>query len=201
MLIRNVSILLGKELEFVKSTSIRISNGKIKEIKTNLRPNKNEIVFDGEGLLMIPGLINSHTHIGDSIGKDIGIEANVETKIHPVTGFKHRILKNTEMSHLEAFVRTSCLSMIRKGITTFIDFREGGLAGINLLRNATLGTPIRPFILGRIEYYQDRKEIKNNLSIPDSQKSDLKNLVKSCHGLGISGPNEFSNSTLKYFSS
>lgn len=201
MLIRNISLLSGRELEYIKSASVRISNGLFREISTNLCPYTNEVVLDGEGLLMIPGLVNSHTHIGDSIAKDIGIESNIDAKIHPVTGFKQRILKNSNVSHLTSFVRNSCLSMIKKGITTFIDFREGGIEGISLLRNATFGIPIRPIILGRIEYYQDSNDISSNLPIPSSQKSKVKNLVSDCHGLGISGPNEFSDSALRYFSS
>jgi len=200
MLIKNISLLLGKELEYIPSTSIRISDDYIEEIGNNLRPCKNEEKFDADGLLMMPGLINSHTHIGDSIAKDIGIESDIETKIHPVSGFKQKILKTTDESHLKSFIRTSCLSMIRKGITTFIDFREGGIDGINLLRDATMGVPIRSIILGRIEYYQDSKSVKNNITIPNSQKSDLENLSRRCHGLGISGANEFSDSALEYLS-
>ena len=37
------------------------------------------------------------------------------------------------------------------------------------------------------------------MSIPESGKKDLQNLLKNCAGLGISGPNEFSDSALRYF--
>ena len=101
------------------------------QIGEKISPNKNETILDCEGLLMIPGLINSHTHIGDSIAKDIGIDFGVEEKIHPISGFKQKILTNSDQSHLTSFVRNSCVSMIKKGITSFIDFREGGFEGIN----------------------------------------------------------------------
>ncbi len=199
MLIRNVSLLYGKELDYVARTNVRISGKHIGQIGKGLKPNNKEQVIDCEGLLMMPGFINSHTHIGDSIGKDIGINSSVESKIHPVSGFKQKILKNSEISHLTNFIRNSCISMIRKGITTFIDFREGGLEGVNILKNASSTIPIRPITLGRINYYQDFKLIRQNSSLPDPQKSDLIVLLKNCNGLGISGPNEFSNSALKYF--
>jgi cytosine/adenosine deaminase-related metal-dependent hydrolase len=199
MLIRNVSLLYGKELDYVKNTNVRISGKHIGQIGKKLSPHKNETVLDCEGLLMMPGLINSHTHIGDSIAKDIGIDSDVEEKIHPVSGFKQKILKNSDKSHLTSFVRNSCISMIRKGITSFIDFREGGIEGVNLLKNATLNIPIRAVILGRIEFYQDSKSIKSNATIPESYKLDLRNLLMNCDGLGISGPNEFGDSSLRYF--
>jgi cytosine/adenosine deaminase-related metal-dependent hydrolase len=200
MLIKNVSLLYGIELDYIINTNIRISGSRIDKVARNLHPKKGEQTIDCEGLLLIPAFVNSHTHIGDSIGKDVGIDSDVESKIHPVTGFKQRILKRSEIPHLTSFVRNSCISMIRKGITTFVDFREGGLEGINLLRNAISGIPIRSVILGRINYYQDSKSIKKNASLSESKKSDLEKLLKSCDGLGVSGPNEFSNSVLKYFS-
>ena len=199
MLIKNASIFYGKELDYIQNTNVRISGKYIRQIGPKLSPSKDETVLDCEGLLIMPGLINSHTHIGDSIAKDIGIDSDIEEKIHPVSGFKQKVLKNSEKSHLTSFIKNSCISMIRKGITTFIDFREGGIDGINLLKNAASNIPIRPIILGRIEYYQDFKTIKKNISIPKSGKKDLRNLLTNCDGLGISGPNEFSDSALRYF--
>ncbi|MDE1769877.1 MAG: amidohydrolase family protein [Thaumarchaeota archaeon] len=199
MLIKNASIFYGKELDYIQNTNVRISGKYIRQIGPKLSPTREEKVLDCEGLLIMPGLINSHTHIGDSIAKDIGIDSDVEEKIHPVSGFKQKILKNSDKSHLTSFIKNSCMSMIRKGITTFIDFREGGIDGINLLKNAASDIPIRPIILGRIEYYQDFKTIKKNISIPESGKKDLRKLLTNCDGLGISGPNEFSDSALRYF--
>lgn len=199
MLIKNISLLYGPELDYIQNTSVRISEKHIEKIGAKLSPSKDEAVFDGEGLLMMPGLINSHTHIGDSIAKDIGIDSNVEEKIHPVSGFKQKILKNSDKSHLTSFVKNSCISMVKKGITSFVDFREGGIEGINLLKNAALDISIRPIILGRIEYYQDLRSIKNDIPIPQHNKSSLQNLLMDCDGLGISGPNEFSDSALRYF--
>ena len=199
MLIKNASIFYGRELDYIQNTHVRISGKYIREIGPKLSSHKDETVLDCEGLLIMPGLINSHTHIGDSIAKDIGIDSDVEEKIHPVSGFKQKILKNSDKSHLTSFVKNSCMSMIRKGITTFIDFREGGIDGINLLKNAASNIPIRPIILGRIEYYQDFKTIQKNVSIPESGKKDLRNLLTNCDGLGISGPNEFGDSALRYF--
>src|SRR5579864_4730754 len=90
--------------------------------------------------------------------------------------------------------------MIKKGITTFVDFREGGLDGIELLQNAIKELPIRSIILGRINYYQDLKSIKKNTLLPESKKKELDDLLKKCDGIGVSGPNEFSDSVLKFYS-
>ncbi|MBI1829714.1 MAG: cytosine deaminase, partial [Thaumarchaeota archaeon] len=94
----------------MNSTNIRISGQFINAIGTNLKPDNKEDVYDCEGLLMIPGFINSHTHVGDSIGKDIGLDFGVEEKIHPSIGIKQKILTNSQASHLTSFIRNSCLS-------------------------------------------------------------------------------------------
>jgi cytosine/adenosine deaminase-related metal-dependent hydrolase len=199
MLIKNISLFYGAELDYINNTNVRISGNRIDKIGAKLSPQKNEAMVDCEGLLMMPGLVNSHTHIGDSIAKDIGIDSGVEEKIHPVSGFKQKVLKNSDKSHLTSFIKNSCISMMKKGITSFIDFREGGIDGINLLKTASAGIPIRPIILGRAEYYQDVKAVKNNTQIPSSHIENIKNLLTNCDGLGISGPNEFSDSALTYF--
>ena len=200
MLLKNASILFGKELTFVSSTNLKISEQVFKKIKPNLRPSSHEESIDCEGLLVIPGLINSHTHIGDSIGKDFTLNSSVDAKIHPVFGAKQRLLKKTKPSHLSMFMKNTCLSMIGKGITTFVDFREGGLDGVLLLKKTLSNLPIRSIILGRLEYYQDQKLIRKNSPFLNSKKTELETILKKCDGIGISGANENSDAVLKYYS-
>ena len=50
-----------------------------------------------KGLLVIPGFINAHTHIGDSIGKDVTLDSSVDKKIHPVFGAKSKFLNTLVM--------------------------------------------------------------------------------------------------------
>jgi len=200
MLLKNASILCGKDLTFILSTNLKISQGIFKKIKPNIRPSTKESSFDCEGLIIIPGLINAHTHIGDSIGKDISLDSNVDAKIHPIIGAKQKILRETKPSHLANFMKNTCLSMIRKGTTTFVDFREGSLDGVLALKTVLSTIPIRSVILGRLEYYQDQKQIKKNTPFPNSKKEELGNLLKKCDGLGISGSNENSTCVLKYYS-
>jgi len=200
MLLKNASILYGKDLTYVSSINLKISGEIFKKIKPNLKPSSNEESIDCEGLIIIPGLINSHTHIGDSIAKDISLNSTVNQKIHPLLGVKQKILNESNPSHLANFMKNTCISMIKNGITTFVDFREGGLDGILLLKKVLSSLPIRSIILGRLEYYQNKKQIKKNIPIPNSKKNELVTLLKRCDGLGISGPNENSSSVLKYYS-
>jgi cytosine/adenosine deaminase-related metal-dependent hydrolase len=200
MLIKNISALTGQELDYVPNTEIRIQNNKFKKINSKIKPILKEESVDCEGLLMIPGFINAHTHIGDSVGKDVSLNNTVDEKIHPVFGAKSKILKNTSDEILGNFMKNTCYSMLRKGITTFVDFREGGLDGVILLKKILEGVPLRSIILGRMEFYQNAKEIKKNSSFPSTKSSELFELLKKCDGIGVSGANENSNSVLNYYS-
>ncbi|MBS3921784.1 MAG: amidohydrolase family protein [Nitrosarchaeum sp.] len=200
MLIKNVSVLLGKDLDFIPKTDIKIQDSRFKQIKSNIETNTKDETFDCEGLLLIPGFVNCHTHIGDSIGKDVVLNSSVDKRIHPVSGVKPLILKNTEKNHLTSFMKNSCQSMINKGITTFVDFREGGLEGVLQLKQILSELQIRGIILGRLEFYQGTSEIKKNKPIPKIKMNDLVELLKKCDGLGVSGANENSLSVLNYYS-
>jgi len=197
LILKNISILYGTELKYIESTNIKIKNGIFKKISKKI-PSKEKSI-DCSNLLLIPGLINSHTHIADSIGKDLSIDADVDSKIHPMIGLKQKLLKETPKKSLSKYMKNSAKSMIKKGITTFIDFREGGLDGVLLLKSALDNLPIRCIILGRIEHYNTKNEIKQNMSLPEEHIKQLIQLLKNCDGIGISGTNENSNSNLQLY--
>ena len=194
MILKNISILYGTELKYIESTDVQIKNGNFKKISKKISSKEKSI--DCSNLLLIPGFINSHTHIADSIGKDLSIDADVDSKIHPMIGLKQKLLKETPKKSLSKYIKNSAKSMIKKGITTFIDFREGGLDGILLLKSALDNIPIRCIILGRIEHYNTKNEIKQNMPLPKEHIKQLTQLLKNCDGIGISGTNENSNSNL-----
>ncbi len=200
MLIKNASILLGKELDFISNTNIKIQNNRFKRIQPKIGASSKEEIIDVEGLLIIPGFVNCHTHIGDSIGKDVTLNTSVNKKIHPVFGAKSKILNKTNKEILGSFMKNSCNSMLTKGITTFVDFREGGIDGVLLLKEILKKFPIRSIVLGRLNYYQSPNEIRKNVSLPKSKLQDLEELLKKCDGLGISGANENSTSVLNQYS-
>src|SRR6266498_5850754 len=203
LILKNISLFSGNDLEFVDSGCIVIGkHGLVTHVgKRSYDHNKeNERVFDGEGLLACPGFINAHTHIGDSFGKDIGIDSSFETRIHPIHGIKNKILQKSERKHLINFMRSSAISMMRNGVVVFADFREGGLQGIDQIKEATSGLSIKSIVLGRPEYYYDisRDFYKNRKFTPDVIKL-ICNILNFADGLGISGANENTDSSLNQY--
>ena len=226
LIIEDASILLGKELTFVSQGFIEIGkNGLI--IKTGAgtysknntlaksnRIDRNTRRINAEGFLVTPGFINAHTHIGDSVGKDVGVESGLDTRVHPIFGIKRSILKNTKPEHLRSFMRNSAISMMKKGITVFADFREGGEQGVQLLRDAISDLPIKSVILGRVEYYFDpsknkrkrknsrgvvvgkKGKLSESLDLTPRQLQNARQLLSASDGLGLSGANENTDDSL-----
>jgi cytosine/adenosine deaminase-related metal-dependent hydrolase len=161
LILKNASLLFGKDLAYVAEGYLEIGkDGIIKKAKRgpyhrgDYKKANNNTIFDAEGFLIIPGLINAHTHIGDSLGKDVAVDSGLDARVHPAHGAKQKILQS-KPDHLKTFIRSSALSMMKKGITTFADFREGGAEGVKLLRDAISGLPIKCIVFGRAEYYFD----------------------------------------------
>jgi cytosine/adenosine deaminase-related metal-dependent hydrolase len=212
VLIKNASLLRGPDLEFVERGTIEISDrGIITRVGTDqeLRHmDRKSSIFDAEGVLLVPGLINAHTHIGDSIAKDFASDPDLSSTIDPIVGIKSKILYRTDPAHLESFMRNTAISMLKNGIIAFADFREGGLNGVKLLRRAVSGLKIKPLVLGRVEKYfdptysQSNSGTKNKGSSIDSSvlPREVSDLLDVSDGLGISGTNENTNKSLTEYS-
>tara|TARA_Y100000590_G_scaffold43848_1_gene46678 strand:+ start:660 stop:1844 length:1185 start_codon:yes stop_codon:yes gene_type:complete len=198
LILKNISILYGTDLKFINSIDIQIKNDKFFKISKKI--SSNDKLINCSNLLLIPGLINCHTHIADSVGKDVSIDADVDSKIHPMIGLKQKLLKETPKPILSKYIKNSAKTMIKKGITTFVDFREGGTGGVVFLKKSLSKIPIRCVILGRLEHYNTKNEIQKNISLPVESSSKISEILKNCDGIGISGTNENSDSNLKSYS-
>ena len=194
--ITNASLLLGRELYYVEQGYIEIENGRITSTATGSYKGSSKRL-DAKGFLVIPGLINAHTHIADSIGKDIAVEQQLDARVHPVFGVKKKILQKSLPEHLKAFIRNSAILMMKKGIVAFADFREDGLEGIRLLKEAVDGLPIKCVTLGRINYYSSSPNDASGL--PPESGEQAKQLLEQADGLGISGANENTDAALAQY--
>lgn len=82
--IKDVKVLTMEENDYEKAT-VLVEDGKIKEIGENIEIPKDAEVYDGQGKVMIPGMIDAHTHVG--IGEEgIGWEgADYNEMSDPIT--------------------------------------------------------------------------------------------------------------------
>jgi cytosine/adenosine deaminase-related metal-dependent hydrolase len=187
-IIEKASLLLGRDLKYIESgfieigkngTILRAGPGNYSEKVLNNKTECNRSTIDSDGLLIIPGFKNAHTHIGDSLAKDVLVESGLNTRVHPVYGAKKVILEKSKPSHLKILMRASIISMMKKGIVAFADFREGGFEGLELLKQAISALPIKCIVFGRVEYYFDltkdtRADRKEKLVHDTSAKKNIK---------------------------
>jgi cytosine/adenosine deaminase-related metal-dependent hydrolase len=193
--ITNASLLFGRDLNYVEQGYIEIEKSKIISTGTGSYIGHRK-KMDAKGFLIIPGLINAHTHIADSIGKDIAAGQRLDARVHPVFGAKKKILQKSLPEHLKGFIRNSAISMMKTGIVAFADFREDGVEGISLLREAVEDLPIKCITLGRINYYSNPKEAGG---IPQEAIEQAKLVLERADGFGISGANENTETALAQY--
>lgn len=140
----NASILLGREFKFLEKGHIVIKQDKIKKVGSGLI--KDAINF--KDYLIMPSLINSHVHIGDSFAKEAVLGLNAEKAVGK-KGKKWQLYKKATEREILEEMKNSAEFMLSVGITHFADFREHENKGIALLRKAIKNFPIKAFIFGR----------------------------------------------------
>ena len=140
--------LLGEDLTLKENVEVLISdNGRIENITTNVDKSSCSFNYTFENHLPLPKFINSHTHIGDALLKDSAHNSSLKSAVGP-NGIKFQINSFTREERVNA-MRNSMKEMIDCGISTCLDFREGGIIGVYEIEEAMNGLPIHIKLLGR----------------------------------------------------
>ena len=135
-----------------------VENGKIIAIEDGDCPY--DVLAKG---LIVPPFVNSHTHCADG-GLKVPPSMSLEDLVAPPDGLKHRYLRTSTDAFLTDTIKNFAIASNSNGSGTFIDFREGGVHGCNLLRNASPESTI----LGRpVSEKYDPEEIDDILDIAD----------------------------------
>ena len=157
--------LIGEELEFKKNIRIKINrNGEISDLSFDPIEYPIDILNMPSKKLILPGLINSHVHIGDSFAKEKGFNRTLKEVVAPPNGIKHKLLEKTPVEIKSIGIKKALEEMINNGITCFVDFRERGLEGIRLLEKILGDNLINSIILGR---FKDVEELSSVYSEAD----------------------------------
>lgn len=160
-----------------------IKNGLIKEVCLGRK--KSEVGADHNGLIL-PAFINAHTHVGDSVMKDVPY-APLEKLVAP-GGLKHRILETTNDAELRDAIKSTAIDMLNLGTQLFCDFREGDARGVKILRGAIKGLSIGAKVFGRpvgVNPNLDANASRNN------DGADPAELMKVADGIGMSSTADY----------
>ena len=176
--ITNGLILKGIGLNPVKENIVIDDENKIIEISKDAKEGK---IIDASNKILCPRFINAHTHIGDSIIKDEGDGLSLDEVVKPPHGIKHIALESASDDELIKAMRESMWDMYNLGISHFIDYREGDLKGVKLLKEAAEGIPITPIILGRDSSFYGEDADYHQVKVA------IRKLLKHADGIGLSG--------------
>lgn len=173
--------LIGNNLELKENVSFIIDeNGRFSKINYDEPKEYIDLSEESKILMIIPGLINSHTHIVDNFAKEKGFNKDLVEIVAPPEGLKHILLNNTS-SEIKAYgIKKAVVEMLSNGITFFIDFREGGLNGTCFLKEVLYDTPINYLILGR--FLDD---------------SEIEPVFREADGIGLSSYRNLTDNTKK----
>ena len=176
--IANGLILKGIDLSPVKENIVIDDEYKIIEISKDAKEGE---IIDASDKIVCPRFINAHTHIGDSIIKDEGDGLSLDEVVKPPHGIKHLALESASDDELIEAMRDSMWDMYNLGISHFIDYREGGLEGVKLIKEASKDIPITPIILGRDSSFYGEDPNYHQVKVA------IRKLLKHADGIGLSG--------------
>lgn len=174
----NANILVGEELEIIKGF-LEIQNNKIKKIGEGEPPEEGIDLNNG---FVIPTFVNAHTHLADSVKKDIYI-GKKQPEVVGAEGKKFEALESSTREEKINAIKSSMNDMTRTGTSAHCDFREFGIEGIRLIKEA-IDPSLKTIILSR----------------PNNQEK-LSELLEASNGIGLSSIESLSKDSLRKVSS
>ena len=151
--------------------------------------------IDQGALVVIPGLYNGHTHMGDACLPDGATGLTLEEGFFRPYGYKYRELaKQSEADHI-AHMTHHLRYMARTGTVGHFDFREQGVYGTQLLRQASEATGVRSIILGQFDQLPFTAEElqQNQAGLNPAAIAELKAVLTAADGFSESTMNDLTD--------
>ena len=152
-------------------------------------------VVDDGAIVVIPGLYNSHTHMGDSALPDGATGLTLEQGFFRPAGYKYRELAKLEPTEHLARVTAHLRYMAATGTVCHLDFREQGPAGSRLLRAASAATGVESMILGQFNGVPfDAPTLEANTApLPAEHRAELEAMLAVADGFSESTMNDLTD--------
>lgn len=187
-------VLLGPELRPHRCTHFAWEGEIVTAIDAGDEASRLDIRGDG-ALVVIPGLYNGHTHVGDSVFPDGATGMTLEEAFFRPSGYKYRELARlteaTHLPHMAAHLRY----MARTGTVCHLDFREQGPAGARLLRKASEQTGVQSVILSQFNSapFNGAELRENRQDLPAAARAELRALLAEADGFSESTMNDLTD--------
>lgn len=187
--LRDCVVLVGPELEPWHCARFAWQHDTITSLD-RIEPAKS--LPSAGALVVIPGLTNAHTHMGDSCLPDGATGLTLEQGFFRPHGFKYRELAKLSpgqhLPHIVAHLRY----MARTGTVRHFDFREQGPAGTELLREASRQTGVESVILGQFDGvpFDEAALAADAAPLPAGARDELERLLAVADGFSESTMND-----------
>lgn len=163
--------ILDKNFELINGY-LKVENGIIQEIKQEKPPKKP--IMKGT---VTPSFVNAHTHLADSKIQVNASNYSLAELVGP-KGIKHSKLKEMSSKEKKEAMEEAIEYGFRRGVSSYCDFREGGIRGSKLLAKIREKKPVNVKIFGRPSNFN---------------KNRIKKLTDHTDGIGISSVNDISD--------
>jgi cytosine/adenosine deaminase-related metal-dependent hydrolase len=189
--LRDAIVLLGPGLEPWRCSRFEWQGDTITAIDREAPALK----LESGSLVVIPGLTNSHTHMGDSCLPDGATGLTLEQGFFRPNGFKYRMLAKLSREEHLPHVVSHLRYMARTGTVAHIDFREQGPAGSELLREASRLTGVRSVILGQFSGvpFGEAALEANSSGLPAEAWTELEAILDAADGFSESTMNDLTD--------
>jgi cytosine/adenosine deaminase-related metal-dependent hydrolase len=166
------TVLSGRDFEPIEGRVV-VDDGRIEAVE-RVETDSTDIVC--------PAFVNAHTHIGDSIAKEAGAGLSLDELVAPPDGLKHRLLRETPDEEKVAAMRRSLRFMRATGTAACIEFREGGVSGVEAFERAREGLDIEAVVLGRES--REAMEASDGFGASGARDGDFAALREATRGAG-----------------
>jgi cytosine/adenosine deaminase-related metal-dependent hydrolase len=149
----------------------------------------------GAKRVVMPGMVNSHTHIGDGFLADGATGLTLEEGFFRPNGYKYRELETIDAAtHIASMVDTLSF-MKRTGTVVHVDFREQGLEGAKRLRAASEQSDLRSIILSQLQEspFATSALEQNVDSLPAAALEELREILTVADGFSESTMNDLTD--------
>ncbi len=176
-------VLYGPDFDLVTGY-VYVERGRIVEIEERSAITPQDCRACG---VVVPSLINAHTHLGDSIIKDVPYDT-LDSLVRPPDSIKHQALRVVSREALVQAMQRSLTDAASTGTSLLADFREGGINGINALKTAQNSLKaVQVIIFGRPNDARDY-----------IGEEEIDTILDNAQGVGLSGTNDFDSSVISY---
>jgi len=191
--LENCIVLVGPELRPFACRRFVCEDGLI----TKIEREEERKSLEGGCPIVVPGMWNSHTHMGDSFIADGATDLTLEEGFFRPDGLKYRELETVDSEFQYAAVHAALEHMATTGTVGHIDFREQGTKGAKLLRKASGATGITSIILGQLAQLPfSGAELSANTGRPSKPVwEEIRAILRTADGVSESTINDLTDPT------